>query len=141
MRKELEATCQQAVFTGTLSSDEVATAMASADIFVFPSQTDTAGNVVLEAQASGLPVLVSRTGGPRENLQLGESGFACGDLVDFARRAAHLVRNEAKRRRFGDAAREYALTRGWETALEPLYRAYVAQPSMQVLPSMRAHAA
>jgi glycosyltransferase involved in cell wall biosynthesis len=60
--------------------------MASADIFVFPSQTDTAGNVVLEAQASGLPVLVSRVGGPRENVHLGDSGFACGSPI-CARRA------------------------------------------------------
>ena len=120
MRRELEAVCPGAVFTGTLSPDDVAVAMASADIFVFPSRTDTAGNVVLEAQASGLPVLVSRMGGPRENLRRGETGFACNDLVDFVGRAAALVRNADKRKRFGDAAREYALTRPWETMLEPL---------------------
>jgi glycosyltransferase involved in cell wall biosynthesis len=129
MRSELEGVCPGAVFTGTLPPDEVAVAMASADIFVFPSRTDTAGNVVLEAQASGLPVLVSRTGGPRENLRPGETGFACGDLVDFAGRAAALVRNADKRKRFGDAAREYALTRPWETMLEPLYRCYAAAPA------------
>jgi glycosyltransferase involved in cell wall biosynthesis len=129
MRTELEAACPDAVFTGTLSPDDVATAMASADLFVFPSQTDTAGNVVLEAQASGLPVLVSQTGGPCENLRLGESGFACGDLVDYLRRAGQLIRGQEKRRQFGLAAREYALTRCWEGALEPLYRSYVTQPS------------
>jgi glycosyltransferase involved in cell wall biosynthesis len=129
MRKQLEAACPGAVFTGTRSPDDVATAMASADLFVFPSQTDTAGNVVLEAQASGLPVLVSRTGGPCENLRLGESGFACGDLVDYMRRAAQLARNSAKRQQFSIAAREYALTRCWESALEPLYRSYAAPPA------------
>jgi glycosyltransferase involved in cell wall biosynthesis len=129
MRQELEGLCPGAVFTGTLSPDEVAVAMASADLFVFPSRTDTAGNVVLEAQASGLPVLVSRTGGPRENLRPGETGFACGDLMEFARRAAELVRNADRRQRFGDAARRYALTRPWETALEPLYRSYAAVPA------------
>jgi glycosyltransferase involved in cell wall biosynthesis len=132
MRKELEALCPGAVFTGTLSPDDVAVAMASADIFVFPSRTDTAGNVVLEAQASGLPVLVSRTGGPRENLRPGQTGFACGDLVDFARRASDLLRNADRRQRFGDAARQYALTRPWEIALEPLYRAYAAVPAAPV---------
>src|SRR5262249_9003403 len=71
LRKELEARCPDAIFMGTLSPDDVAVAMASADVFVFPSLTDTAGNVVLEAQASGLPVLVSQTGGPRENLSPG----------------------------------------------------------------------
>jgi glycosyltransferase involved in cell wall biosynthesis len=142
MRKELEATCPDAVFTGTLSADDVATAMASSDLFVFPSQTDTAGNVVLEAQASGLPVLVSRTGGPRENIHPGHSGFVCDDLVDFARRAGDLVRHSGKRQRCGAAAREYALTRRWETALEPLYRSYAAPPTTaQVMASIGAHAA
>jgi hypothetical protein len=124
------------VFTGTLEPDDVATAMASSDLFVFPSRTDTAGNVVLEAQASGLPVLVSRWGGPRENMHPGESGFACDDLVDFARRAADLVRHSRKRQRFSDAARQYALTRRWETAMEPLYRSYTAHVPLDVAPSM-----
>jgi glycosyltransferase involved in cell wall biosynthesis len=140
MRRELEAVCPGAVFTGTLSPDDVAVAMASADIFVFPSRTDTAGNVVLEAQASGLPVLVSRIGGPRENLRPGETGFACGDLVDFAGRAAALVRNRDKRKRFGDAARAYALTRPWETMLEPLYRCYAAAPATLVASPIGAQA-
>lgn len=126
MRGELEATCRGAVFTGTLDPDGVAVAMAAADLFVFPSQTDTAGNVVLEAQASGLPVLVSDVGGPRENLRVGESGFACADLDDFARRAADLLRDAGQRRRFGEASRRYALTRRWETALEPLYKSYAS---------------
>jgi glycosyltransferase involved in cell wall biosynthesis len=134
MRKELEVSCPAAVFTGTLSPDDIATAMASADIFVFPSLTDTAGNVVLEAQASGLPVLVSRVGGPCENLHAGESGFVCGDLLDFARRASDLVRNAGRRRRFCAAARQYALTRRWETALAPLYQSYTACP-VQLAPA------
>ena len=106
----------------------------------FGDTTDTAGNVVLEAQASGLPVLVSRMGGPRENLRPGETGFACGDLVDFAGRAAALVRNRDKRKRFGDAAREYALTRPWETMLEPLYHCYAAAPATLVASPIGAQA-
>jgi len=136
MRKELEASCPGVVFTGTLSPDDVAIAMASADIFVFPSLTDTAGNVVLEAQASGLPVLVSRFGGPRENLRAGESGFVCGDLLDFARRTSDLVRHAGKRRQFGEAARRYALTRRWEAALDPLYRSYAARSAAQLVPAL-----
>jgi glycosyltransferase involved in cell wall biosynthesis len=124
MRRELEAACPDAVFTGTLAADDVATAMASSDVFAFPSRTDTAGNVVLEAQASGLPVLVSQAGGPRENIRAGESGFACVDTVDFARRAAQLLKNEHRRAACGASARAYALTRSWEAAFEPLFRAY-----------------
>ena len=72
--RELAAACPDAVFTGMLGRDAVAEAFASADLFVFPSRTDTAGNVVLEAQASGLPVLVSDAGGPRENIIVGDHG-------------------------------------------------------------------
>jgi glycosyltransferase involved in cell wall biosynthesis len=54
------------IFTGFLAGENLATAYASADVFVFPSTTDTFGNVVLEAQASGLPVIVSDGGGPKE---------------------------------------------------------------------------
>ena len=55
----------EAFFTGYLTGKELATAYASADIFVFPSTTDTFGNVIIEAQASGLPVIVSDSGGPK----------------------------------------------------------------------------
>jgi glycosyltransferase involved in cell wall biosynthesis len=97
--------------------------------------------VVLEAQASGLPVLVSEIGGPRENMRPGETGFVCSHRLDFARHTADLVRHANKRRRLGEAARQYALTRGWETALEPLYRSYLALPRNANAPSVGARAA
>lgn len=131
MRPELQLDCPEFVYTGTLRQDDVAVAMASADFLFFPSRTDTAGNVVLEAQASGLPVLVSDAGGPRENLRPAESGFVCGEFNDFVRRAGDLLRNARKRREMSAAARDYALTRRWETALEPLYESYAALASGQ----------
>jgi len=57
-----------ATFTGYLSGEPLCRVYASADLFVFPSTTDTFGNVILEAQASGLPVIVSDLGGPCENM-------------------------------------------------------------------------
>jgi glycosyltransferase involved in cell wall biosynthesis len=113
------------VFCGTLDPDDVAMAMASSDVFVFPSRTDTAGNVVLEAQASGVPVLVSQIGGPHENMVPGHPGFVCRDSIEFVRTAAGLVRSLGRRRQLGERARDYALTRTWDTALEPLYRCYL----------------
>jgi len=75
-RKEMEANLQglNCVFTGTLEGEDLAQAYASSDIFLFPSTTDTFGKVVLEAQASGLPVIVTDQGGPQENIIPGETG-------------------------------------------------------------------
>lgn len=72
-------------FTGFLAGDELSEGFASADLFVFPSATDTFGNVVLEAQASGLPVVVSDEGGPRELVLDGNTGmiFKAGDKRDL----------------------------------------------------------
>lgn len=123
MRRELRAACPDACFLGERPHDDVPRLMASADMFLFPSRTDTLGNVVLEAQACGLPVIVSDAGGPRENIAVGESGFVCtgAGVESFAARLAALAGNAALRREMGRAARAYALERRWERALAPLY--------------------
>jgi glycosyltransferase involved in cell wall biosynthesis len=126
MRSSLEATLRDAVFTGTLPPAGVAEAMASADLFLFPSDTDSAGNVVLEAQACGLPVLVSSLGGPREYIRPDETGIVCpaGEAERFGYAAAMLLRSPVRRRTMGEAARAHAMTLRWELALAPLYHAY-----------------
>jgi glycosyltransferase involved in cell wall biosynthesis len=124
MRQELERTCPHAVFTGTLTPDDVGVAMASADVFVFPSRTDTAGNVVLEAQASGLPVLVSDCGGPQEQLLPHQTGEICARTSDYASAAITLLLDNTHRAQMSRAARAYALTRRWDLALEPLFGSY-----------------
>lgn len=113
-----------AEFTGTLSPSAVATTMASADVFVFPSRTDTAGNVVLEAQASGLPVVVTSEGGPQENMVHRQTGYVCHDEWTFFARLAELTSNRNRRAYMAQNARAYADTRRWETALAPLFDAY-----------------
>lgn len=82
-RQPLAARCQEqpVFFTGMLDGEELAGAYASGDCLVFPSTTDTFGNVVLEAQASGLPVIVSDQGGPAEIVRRHQSGI----VVDLAR--------------------------------------------------------
>jgi glycosyltransferase involved in cell wall biosynthesis len=126
MAEELKQRCPDAVFTGRLSHDDVAIAMASADVMVFPSQTDTAGNVVLEAQASGLPVVVADAGGPRENMLHGETGYICGssDAEDFCRRLTGLLRDPNRRAAMGRAARTFAEERTWPSSLHPVYALY-----------------
>ncbi|MGE0044065.1 MAG: glycosyltransferase family 4 protein [Vicinamibacterales bacterium] len=128
MRRELAAACPDAVFTGSLGREAVAEVFASADVFVFPSRTDTAGNVVLEAQASGLPVLVSDAGGPREHMVHGLTGLVCAGASTDAwfEAASGLVGDPGRRRALGASAREFARGRRWEMALEPLYAAYRA---------------
>jgi glycosyltransferase involved in cell wall biosynthesis len=125
MLGELRAALPDAVFTGVLSRESVAEALASADLFVFPSRTDTAGNVVLEAQASGLPVVVSGDGGPREQLIPERTGAICytEDPDEWAGAIAAMSRG-GRLGAMREAARRYALTRRWDRALEPLYRAY-----------------
>lgn len=126
MRPELRSALPDAAFTGMLDREAAAVALASADVLVFPSRTDTAGNVVLEAQASGLPVLVSDAGGPHENIVHGETGFVVPgrDVDTWLWWLLPLIRNRYLRERFGARARAYAEGRQWDTALEPLYRTY-----------------
>ena len=72
---EAELNGYPVVFTGFLAGEELCVAYASSDVFIFPSTTDTFGNVVLEAQASGLPVIVSDEGGPKELMKDGITGL------------------------------------------------------------------
>ena len=98
--------------TGVLEGESLAQAYASADIFVFPSATDTFGNVVLEAQASGLPVIVTDQGGPCENMLPNETGLVveAGNPDSLLRAILHLhdspERIEYMRKKARSAMRE-----------------------------------
>ncbi|MGM0646691.1 MAG: glycosyltransferase, partial [Thermodesulfobacteriota bacterium] len=106
------------VFTGTLEGRELAEAYASSDAFVFPSTTDTFGNVILEAQASGLPVIVSDQGGPQENILPGQSGLVVpgGDAEALRQAIVQLADNPARLAAMQARAREYAEGRSLEEA-------------------------
>jgi glycosyltransferase involved in cell wall biosynthesis len=108
----------EAFFTGYLRGTELATAYASADIFVFPSTTDTFGNVILEAQASGLPVVVSDSGGPKELVVDKANGLITRshDLEDFTRAIRSLVTDRSLRDRMANSARESVIDRSWPRA-------------------------
>ena len=113
-------------FTGFLSGEDLAQAYASSDLFVFPSTTDTFGNVVLEAQASGLPVIVTDEGGPRENLVPGKTGFIVPSkekkvLLDTL---LSLVDDPPLREEMRLHAREYMENRSFETAFLQLWDSY-----------------
>src|SRR5512133_2182604 len=113
----------EAVFTGYLRGKELATAYASADIFVFPSTTDTFGNVILEAQACGVPVIVSDSGGPKELVEDSTNGLITRsrDVDDFMRAIRSLATDAALRERMGDAARKSVIDRSWPNAFRKFW--------------------
>lgn len=113
-------------FTGYLRGLELAQAYAAADVFVFPSAHETLGNVLLEAMASGLPVVTARSGGPLDLVTHGENGlfFAPDDPQDFANQVAHLWARPALARQMGQQARAAALRRSWAQVLDGLLADY-----------------
>lgn len=128
MRSELEALLgDRATFTGWLEGDDLAAAYASADLFVFPSSVDTSGQVVLEAQASGLPVVLCEGSGASENIAPEESGRVarCRDAEDFAARIESLLDDDEQRRLMAAAARQLAAGRSWERIFSDLFDTYM----------------
>lgn len=110
MKQELRDT--DCVFTGALHGEELYTAFASGDLFVFPSETDTFGRVLIEAQASGLPALVSDQGGPRDTIAPEQTGRMVASVTpfNFAEAMDDLVTDRDRLRRWGQQARKHALT-------------------------------
>jgi glycosyltransferase involved in cell wall biosynthesis len=113
----------RAEFTGVLKGEALATAYANMDLFVFPSHTDTFGNVVLEALASGVPAVVTPHGGPRTIVNDGETGRVASD-DQFAAAVAELLDDRMKLAQMRQGARTYALTASWDSVFEGLYTAY-----------------
>lgn len=116
----------RAVFTGPLSGLELASAFASADVFAFPSKTDTLGLVSLEAQASGLPVVGARAGGIPATVVDGESGFLVNpDSADDVTNALGRVLDDpALRARLAEGGRANALRFSWAAATDVVEDAY-----------------
>jgi glycosyltransferase involved in cell wall biosynthesis len=116
---------ERASFLGWLEGTALAAAYASADAFCFPSETDTFGQVVLEAQASAVPVLAVDAGGPRELITDGVDGLLRPARADaLADALLTLAGSPALRRRLGRAARHSVEQRTWERALERLAAGY-----------------
>lgn len=121
-RARLEAQLPEAVFLGHLSGVELATAMASFDIFVHPGESETFGQTLQEAHASGVPVVATGRGGPLDLVRMGIDGwlYRPGDLDDLRMRVADLAGDARKRRAFGRAGREAVEGRSWTVACEQL---------------------
>jgi glycosyltransferase involved in cell wall biosynthesis len=115
MRPELEKQLPGAHFAGHQAGEALARWYASGDVFVFPSTTETFGNVILEAHASGLPAVVVDRGGPPDLVDAGQTGLIAraNDPADFAAKAEALLADPQERRRMGCRAREAAAARDW----------------------------
>lgn len=116
---------QRAEFTGVLHGGELATAYAQMDILAFPSEADTAGSVVLEAMASGIPVVAMDRGAPRFLLEHGRTGMIASDRQGFIDAVRALVKSRVKRDAFGAAARAHALAlSSWDRNFYDVCQAY-----------------
>ena len=116
--KDLRQLLPDAIFTGLLAGLDLARAFASADVFVFPSTTDTFGNVILEALASGIPCVVSDQGGPKDLIVHGTTGFITRalDAEDFARHVAQLASDNDLRHAMSIEAHRAVQDRDWAEA-------------------------
>lgn len=114
-----------AEFPGVLRGETLARAYASMDLFVFPSHTDTFGNVVLEALSSGVPAIVTPDGGPPSIIRRGETGLIARD-EDFALAAATILGNPSLHAQMRKNARAAALNTSWDSVFESVYDGYRA---------------
>jgi glycosyltransferase involved in cell wall biosynthesis len=120
-REEMEASLGDgATFTGFLGGEELASTIASCDLFLFPSTTDTLGRAVMEAQSCGVPAVIRDAGGAAECIDPGASGFAipADDEHGFWSAVESLIDDERRRSEMGYAARRFAAERTWDDVLE-----------------------
>ncbi len=115
----------RATFLGWLEGEDLARAYASADVFLFCSQTDTYGQVVVEAGASGLPVIAVAEGGPASLIENRHTGMLCQANPDhLAGAVLQLASSPSLRLSLGAAAAQAAQARSWERALDQLATGY-----------------
>jgi glycosyltransferase involved in cell wall biosynthesis len=126
MRDEIAQQLPDAVMAGFLEGSELARAYASADIFAFPSTTESFGNVVLEAGASGLPSVVAAEGGVMNLVVDGITGYIARpkDAIDFADKMAPLLKDNLLRNALGTKAIEHVSKKSWKNTNNSLFENY-----------------
>lgn len=137
LREELENEAPtNMIFTGYLKGQELAEVYSVSDLFIFPSHTETFGNVVLESLASGTPVIAANAGGVKNIIQSGVNGILCepGQVQEFSDSITHLLQSDSLRKQMGLEGRKYANTQNWENIFENLlfhYSQVIEQPQEQ----------
>jgi glycosyltransferase involved in cell wall biosynthesis len=120
----LEANLKTGVFPGVLSGPALSRAYANFDLFVFPSFTDTYGNVINEAMASGVPCVVTAGGGPKYLIEDGKTGIQARDEAHFIESVAAIMKDPARHAEMRIAARKLAESNSWDRVFERLYEQY-----------------
>lgn len=126
-KKELKEAClPNTVFTGFKRGDELASIYASSDIFVFPSGTETFGNVLLEAMSSGMPCICTDSGGVRDYTEHLDNAFVCryGSAESLAYGMEVLMKDAALRKKIAASALKTAIKRDWDTIFDELVSRY-----------------
>ncbi len=133
VRQALASGRGRAHFIGHLLGDDLADAYTAADVFVFPAVHETFGQVVLEAMASGLPVVAADQGGSAALVQHGETGFLvpAHDAAAFHERTYQLLADAALRHRMGAAARAFAERHAWAAVMRQLECHYAEAVALQ----------
>ncbi|MCS6953448.1 MAG: glycosyltransferase [Bryobacterales bacterium] len=123
-RPWLERELQRAQFTGRLHGEALAQAYADMDLFVFPSRTDTFGNVVQEALASGVPAVVTDGGGPKFLVRNGETGRVARSDEEFCQAVIELAADPARLHAMRERVRNHGAIQNWDDVFERMYAVY-----------------
>jgi phosphatidylinositol alpha 1,6-mannosyltransferase len=126
VREELQEMMPKAVFLGHKKSNELSAIYASSDIFLFPSTTETFGNVVLEAMASGIPAVCADKGGASGSVINNKNGFICkaGDVSEFSEKINYLLDDEDILKEFSENASAFAGRQEWDEIFNRQYSLY-----------------
>ncbi|MCS6874908.1 MAG: glycosyltransferase [Pyrinomonadaceae bacterium] len=123
-REWLAQNMKTAEFTGFLEGEALAETFANLDVLLFPSETDTFGNVVQEANASGVPAVVTNKGGPKFLVHHAETGLIAQNEEEFINFAVELMENPEMLSRMKQKAFQLASSRSWDSVFQSVYEAY-----------------
>jgi glycosyltransferase involved in cell wall biosynthesis len=128
-----------AVFTGYLAVNQLAKVYAGSDLLLFPSTTETFGNVVLEALSSGIPAVVSDEGGCKEIIAKSKGGkiARAGDALDFYTHCNELLENSSLYHRYRENGLAYARNQDWNTINNRVIREYYAMADSKSIPAKK----
>ncbi|MDW3193331.1 MAG: glycosyltransferase family 1 protein [Cytophagales bacterium] len=115
-KRYMEKRMPDAIFTGKQTKEELARLYATADVFIFPSTTETFGNVVLEAMASGIPVVAAAAGGPKGIVTRSEAGYVVEPKNEegFYQKISEIIDDPELHEKFAKNAVQYAQNQNWD---------------------------